>query len=146
MTRYMVFDLETSIHEAHKRKANAFYDKNYVVARGWKCRGDPKNSYEYYPKHDRTTYLRIPSDVNLLIGLNIKFDLLWEMAQGNPDLLPFFKRGGKIWDCQYAEYLIEGHIKEVQMVSMDGIVEKYGGRKKIDEVKMFWQQGVSTEF
>ena len=144
MSRYMVFDLETSIYESHKRKANPFDAKNDVVARGWKLQGDPKNSWEYYKEYDKTTYLRIPEDCTLLIGLNIKFDLLHEMAQGNPDLSAFFKRGGKIWCCQYVEYLLGGMTQDVQMVSMDQIIESYGGRLKIDEVKMMWEAGIQT--
>ena len=145
MSRYLVFDLETPIHEKHKRKANCFYDKNWVIARGWKHKGDPFANWEYIKEHDRTTYLKIADDVVLLVGFNIKFDLLWEMSQGNPDLLKFFQRGGKIWDGQYVEYLLEGQSQASQMCSMDSIIESYGGRLKIDEVKLFWEQGISTE-
>lgn len=144
MARYMVFDLETSIYESHKRKANPFDQRNWVVARGWKCQGDKQASWTYHPAYDKRSYLHIPDDVTLLIGLNIKFDLLHEMCQNNPELRAFFKRGGKIWCCQYAEYLLEGQVQEVHMVSMDGIIEKYGGRKKLDEVKLMWEQGIQT--
>lgn len=141
---YLVFDLETTIHAPYKRKANPFYEKNWVVMRGWKKNGDTCGSMDYYPAHNRVSYLCIPADVTLLVGFNIKFDLLWEMAQGNPDLHAFYKRGGMVWDCQYAEYLLEGHVDEVQYVALDDIVEKYGGRKKIDEVKILWEQGIQT--
>lgn len=144
MGKYMVFDLETETHSPHKRKANPFSKDNWVVMRGWKIQGQPRGYATYHPTLDRTSCLDIPDDVDLLVGLNIKFDLLYEMAQGNKALRRFFKRGGKIWCCQYAEYLLCGHEKEVQMVSMDGIIEKYGGRKKIDEVKLLWEAGVKT--
>lgn len=145
MARYLVFDEETTIKQSHKRKANCFDEDNWIVARGWKLQGDPRNSWTYHPVKNRFTQLKIPEDVNLLVGFNIKFDLMWEMAQGCTDLVKFFKRGGKIWDCQYAEYLIEGHIDSVQMVSLDDIIESYGGRKKIDEVKIMWEQGINTD-
>lgn len=141
----MVFDLETTIRTTHKRKANCFDKSNWVVARGWKCQGDLKCSYEYNKEFNRTSTLKIPEDVTLLVGFNIKFDLMWELAQGNLSLYDFFRRGGKIWDGQYVEYLIEGQSDESQMCSLDSIIEKYGGRKKIDEVKMLWEMGVSTE-
>lgn len=144
MARYKVFDLETTIHQPFKRKANPFYKPNWVVMRGWKNSGDKCGTMEYYPEHNRTSYLRIEPDIVMLVGFNIKFDLLWEMCQDNPDLHPFYKRGGVVWDCQYAEYLLEGHVDEVQYVSLDDIVEKYGGRKKIDEVKILWEQGIQT--
>lgn len=144
MGKYMVFDLETETNEQYKRKANPFIPENWVVMRGWKIQGEPRGYATYHPKLDRTTRLSIHSDITLLVGFNIKFDLLWEMAQGNKDLRAFFMRGGKIWDCQYAEYLLGGMEQSVHMVALDDIVEKYGGRKKIDEVKLLWQAGVKT--
>lgn len=142
---YQVFDLETTIWQTHKRKANCFDPRNWVVARGWKLQGQTKNTWEYYPKHDRTTRLPIDPKTTLLVGFNIKFDLMWEMAQGNDELHAFFKRGGKIWDVQYAEYLIEGAVQDVHMVSLTDTAPKYGGTKKIDEVSLLWQQGVNTD-
>ncbi len=142
---YLVFDLETTTRTEYKRKANCFLPENWVVARGWKKQGDAKCQWIYRKVRDRTSQLKIDDDVTLLVGFNIKFDLMWELAQGNKGLVAFFKRGGKIWDCQYAEYLIQGHIQKYQMCSLDSIIESYGGRLKIDQVKMLWEAGVSTE-
>lgn len=144
MGKYLVFDSETETFISHKRKANPFDERNWVVMRGWKKQGDPHGSYSYHPEHDRTSYLKIDDDVDILVGFNLKFDLLWEMAQHNPDLKKFFKRGGKIWCCQYVEYLLHGQSKDVHMVALDDIIVSYGGRKKIDEVKLLWEAGVKT--
>ena len=144
MGKYLVFDSETETWISHKRKANPFDERNWVVMRGWKKQGAPHGDYSYHPVHDRTSYLKIDDDVDLLVGFNLKFDLLWEMVQGNPDLTKFFKRGGRIWDCQYVEYLLHGMTKEVHMVALDDIIVSYGGRKKIDEVKLLWEAGVKT--
>lgn len=144
MAKYLVFDLETGTKTVYKRKASAFCAENYVVARGWKKQGDTHCSYEYFHSHNRKSHLFIGEDVTMLVGFNLKFDLLWEMAQENPYLAAFFKRGGRIWDCQYAEYLLEAQHDNAQMCSMDSIVEKYGGRKKIDQVKILWEAGVNT--
>ncbi len=141
---YKVFDVETTIHEKFKRKANPFLPENWIVMRGWKNQGDSRGQYSYYPTHNRKSYLHIEPHITLLVGSNIKFDLLWEMEQGNPDLHAFFKRGGEVWDCQYAEYLLHGHVDEVQFASLDDMSTKYGGRTKIDEVKILWEQGVQT--
>ncbi len=144
MGKYLVFDSETETWISHKRKANPFDERNWVVMRGWKKQGAPHGDYTYHPVHDRTSYLKIDDDVDMLVGFNLKFDLLWEMVQGNPDLTKFFKRGGKIWDCQYVEYLLHGQSKDVHMVALDDIIVSYGGRKKIDEVKLLWEAGVKT--
>lgn len=140
----LIFDLETTTVTTNKRKANPFNPANDVVARGWKKVGDAQCSWEYYPVPDRTTYLKIDDDVKYLVGHNIKFDLLYELCQGNPMLAGFFKDGGMIWDTQYAEYLLQGQRKEYHMNSLDDIIESYGGRKKIDVVKQMWDQGIDT--
>lgn len=141
MSRYQVFDLETENHEVHRRFANPFSDKNWAVARGWKLQGDAKCSWTYHPKPDKTR-LHIPKDVTLLVGHNIKFDLLYEWT--NPDLIAFLKRGGRIWDTQYVEYLLEGQHPDYHMNKLEDLAVKYGGTKKLDAVKALWEMGVLT--
>lgn len=142
---YMIFDSETTIIEAFKRKANPWHPDNWIVAHGWKFEGDTSCSWIYYKEKQRQgRYVRIPEHVMLLVGHNIKFDLLWEMEMGNPDLIAFFKRGGKIWDTQYVEYLLGAMIQDVHMVALTDLAPKYGGTKKIDAVKALWEQGVNT--
>lgn len=139
--RYLIFDLETENHTVYKRFSSPFVPQNYVVARGWKLQGDTQCSWEYFTEPHKK-YLHIPDDVTLLVGHNIKFDLMYEWA--NPELQAFFKRGGRIWDTQYAEYLIEAMAPNSHMVAMDDIVERYGGRLKINAVKELWEMGMLT--
>lgn len=146
MGKYLVFDLEVENYTERKRFASPWAERNYIVARGWKKQGDPRASWRYYKSKEEALkeHLVIDDDVTLLVGLNIKFDLIWEMAQSNPSLKAFFKRGGSVWCCQYAEYLIEAQHPDYHMVSMDKVVEKYGGTLKLDLVKQLWDQGVPT--
>ena len=118
---YMVLDVEVENRTIRKRFSSPWHPDNYIVARGWKVQGDTQCRWEYFQdaKTSRNSVLVIPDNVDLLVGLNIKFDLLWEMQQNGDVLRAFFKRGGRIWDCQYAEYLIEGQHPDFQMVSMD---------------------------
>ncbi|MGX9389633.1 DNA polymerase [Nitrobacteraceae bacterium UC4449_H16] len=141
---YKVFDLETETHHSYKRKASPFDERNWIVARGWKNQGDTVCKWTYHPTHDRTTTLVIEDEVTLLVGFNIKFDLLWEMAQGNDSLRQFYKRGGKVWCCQYAEYLLRAQHPDAHMASLNDTAPKYGGTTKIDEVKAMWDAGVLT--
>lgn len=138
---YLVFDLETQTHTFLKRKASPWHPDNYIVAIGWKKQGDAKCSYTYYDRQG-THYLHIPEDITLLVGFNLKFDLLWQWD--NPELKAFFKRGGKIWDCQYVEYLIHGMDSKYHFVSLTDTAPRYGGIKKIDEVKILWDRGMQT--
>lgn len=143
-SKYLVFDLETQINKSHKRVANPWHPDNYVVMRGWKKQGDLRASWERFEKDEPENYLYIASDVAVLVGHNIKFDLLYEMVGKNPYLLAFFQRGGRIWDTQYAEYLIRAQERSSHMCSMDSIAESYGGRVKIDQIKAMWAAGIQT--
>lgn len=142
MSKYLVFDRETENHEYRKRFSSPFYDKNWTVALGWKKQGDKQCSYGYYPTKEEEIPLQIDDDVSILVGHNLKFDLLFGWQ--DPQLKAFFKRGGRIWCTQYAEYLLEAMHPDSHMVAMDQIAEKYGGRKKVDAVKALWEAGYLT--
>lgn len=144
MGKYLIFDEETQIHVSHKRKANPFHPDNYVVARGWKKEGDIRCSARFFDAKTPENILDIPGDVEVLVGHNIKFDLLYEMCNDNQALRDFYKRGGRIWCTQYAEYLLNAQARKFHMNSMDQIIESYGGRKKIDGMKALWDAGVQT--
>ncbi|QIG68298.1 DNA polymerase I protein [Rhizobium phage RHph_Y1_20] len=142
---YMIFDSETTTKEAFRRTANPWHEDNWIVAHGWKFEGDQYCSWKYYNEKQRQgRYIRIPANVTLLVGHNIKFDLLWEMVMENPDLRAFLKRGGKIWCTQYVEYLLGAQVQEVQYAALNDVAPKYGGTTKIDAVKAMWEQGINT--
>ena len=79
---------------------------------------------------------------DVINGFNIRFDLLWVWQQKS--LRDALRRGVTIYCGQYVEYLLGGHVKEVQMTSMNAIAEKYGGGCKIDAVKEMWEAGYLT--
>jgi DNA polymerase-1 len=141
---YMIFDLETETHQAHKRKANQWHPENYVVDRGWKVEGDAQCSMATYPGKTPDNKLHIPDNVDVIVGHNIKFDLLYEMVADYENLADFFRRGGRAWCTQYAHYLLNAQDRKTHMNSMDQIIEQYGGRKKIDGMKELWAAGVQT--
>ena len=144
--KYMVYDIETENHKVYKRLANPFSKKNWVIYRGYKVQGDKRCTMVGPIPRDMAqlpiTSMTIPGSVDTIVGFNLKFDMLYDWR--HKYLIDFFKRGGKIWDCQYAEYLLEAQHPDSQMCSLDSIVEKYGGRKKIDEVKILWNAGMLT--
>ena len=73
---YQIIDFETENHEEHKRFASPFSSRNWIVAQGWKVAGDKHCSYAYYPTKESYKDMFISPDVKLLVGHNIKFDLL----------------------------------------------------------------------
>lgn len=137
---YLIHDCETTIKQSYKRTANPFDEENWVVANGFK-RPNEEVFCDYFTEPSKQS-LPIKESDEILVGFNYKFDLLWHWHL--PELTAFFKRGGRVWCCQYAEYLLEGQDTASQMCSMDSIVERYGGKLKIDEVKAMWKAGINT--
>lgn len=139
---YEVFDLETTTNTGYKRKASPFIDENHVVLAQYLKQGETVPKLVYYGT-DKTGYkVQIAEDTTLLVGHNIKFDLLWSWE--HDDLKAFFLRGGRVWDTQYAEFLLEGNMQHAQMCALDDIVESYGGELKLDVIKQMWKAGVCT--
>ena len=140
------FDLEVENHRLNKRLAGPFDDRNYIVQIGWKWNGGSAQE-KYYTEYHRENVL--PVDLinklqagDMINGFNIKFDLLWVWRE--PCLVAAFKRGVRIYDGQYAEYMMGGMTQDVQMISMNSVAEQYGGGTKIDAVKEMWENGALT--
>ena len=138
----LYLDLETCTKTLAKRKASPFCPDNYIVAAGWAIGNDDPDG-DYYDKPSDKP-IRLPSldDVALIVGHNIKFDLLY--LWDHPQIVDYIHRGGRIWDTQYAEYLIQGMVPSSHMNSLNDCAVKYGGNKKIDAVKEMWDQGINT--
>ena len=139
--KYLTFDLETQNHTLNKRKASPFDPRNYIVQIGWSVNGGPMHE-KYYTEFHRDPVLPCLDDIDVLVGFNIKFDLLWVWDE--PELKKFLKRGGRVYCGQYMEYLLGGMTQDVQMCSMNQIAESYGGGCKIDAVKEMWEDGALT--
>lgn len=131
-----------------KRKASPFLDSNFVVCSGWKRQGDEKPTGEYFGRGPKPFdwFTKLLDGTTLLVGQNIKFDLLHALREPqNLDAwMQYVARGGNVWDCQIAEYLLRGMEPTSHMLAMDEMVTAYGGNVKIDEVKHLWEAGVDT--
>lgn len=139
MARYAIYDIETSIYESHGRKANPFDERNYIVSHGVKYQNG-----DYIMTHLHSDIDTLPTGwldgVDCIVGINLKFDLLY--MWDDPEIKAFFKRGGRIYDCQYARYLVTG--QQHKWASMNDMSAIYGGSQKEDKIKQYWQSGVQT--
>lgn len=150
---YLAFDTETSIHSSYKRKADPFNPLNWVVYVGHKHSVDgqlhmqrhanKKESMGWFGRLLEATWPAV------LTGFNEKFDILHGIAQDPWSYAVYQKwivAGGQLWDCQLAEYLLEGMLPEAQMLSLDEVAPKYGGKLKEggDQMKELWAQGICT--
>lgn len=147
---YVVLDVETTIHSSFKRKANPFDPKNWVVYAGYKFNLDTSSTVVRYPRREANVgWLAklLEGGPAMLVGFNVKFDILHSIAQDQINYLAYMKwvaKGGIVWDCQLAEYLLGGMLPELQMLSLDEVAPKYGGHLKVDEVKAMWEAGIDT--
>lgn len=121
MISYIALDIENNSSNQYGRKAGNFlFDP--IVAIGL-CNEKETRSEYIYP--NKIKELKIDEDV--IVGFNIKHDLLflWHLDS----LQHFFKRGGRIWDCQYAEYVLSGHQHKYPALR-DIAVSKYGCKER----------------
>lgn len=146
---YRTLDCETTIHKSFKRKANPFDPANWVVYVGDKKAKQDSTVVRYLKPEDNKGWLvpLLTPDIKLLVGFNIKFDILHAIAKDEANLQAWMKwvaGGGNVWDCQLAEYLLGGMLPELHMMSLDEVAPKYGGHLKDDEVKALWEAGIDT--
>jgi DNA polymerase I len=145
---YKIWDCETTTRTSFKRKANPFDKLNWVVTHAFA--GPDGKVQEHRFGRDRPPagwLVPVLQNARLIIGFNIKFDLLHAL-QDETNLsawMDFVAGGGNVWDCQLAEYLLEGMVQDSHMLSLDEVAPRYGGDIKFDEVKTLWAAGVATE-
>lgn len=145
---YCTWDVETTIKSLHKRKASPFHPENHVVASGFKRKGMDHAAGEYFGRLKPTGdwFRKLLTGTKVLIGFNIKFDLLHALRdEDNYTVwMTWVADGGRIWDCQLAEYLLHGMAREHHMLSLDEVAPRYGGHLKNDAVKALWEAGIDT--
>ena len=154
---WCVIDLETTVHSGFKRKANVFMRdelgayKNWVVMMGW-CTKDnqhPQGMRMTQQTQSKMTdkFIELLQSSKMIVGQNIKFDLLYLLRDPRAYTAwqDWVVNGGNVWDCQLAEYLLQGQIRQAHMLSMDDMALYYDLDTKVDEVKLLWDAGVQTE-
>ena len=146
--RVCVWDLETQNHTYKERVASPFDPRNYIVASGWSYNGGQVSWLYANSKEESDSMDMLPdlTGVDVIVGHNISFDLLWEWK--HPRLIEFFKRGGEIYCTQMGEYYLNGMERGSHFNSMGDVAKRYpehGGGGKLDEVKDMWNRGILTE-
>lgn len=130
---YCVIDLETTIrNEIGRNKGSAHWSNNQVCYYGLKYMNHEPEIYDRDP-------VPLPSTNNILVGQNIKFDLLYMLR--NEQFRDQFKEY-VIWDTQLAEYLLTGQADK--MMSLDKLAARYGGTLKDSRMKEYWNNGIDT--
>lgn len=137
METVVVIDLETSVKcPVGNTKANPMWLGNKIVAYGAGLAFSSAVSTKYMP--DDTGW-HTKGEEAILVGANIKFDLLYLWRNHRTSKLP------AIWDIQLAEYLLNG--QATRYPSLDEMTIKYRGADyvKDDKIKAYWDNGIQTE-
>jgi DNA polymerase I-like protein with 3'-5' exonuclease and polymerase domains len=149
---FATLDLETTIKQSFKRKANAFDPENWTVWVGSAVGNGAVETTRYQSKEESkgwfAKWLQERPTVKVIVGFNIKFDILHAIAQDDVSYAVYKKwiaDGGQLWDVQLAEYLLRGMEQSSQMLSLDEVAPKYGGVLKPDQVKEMWAAGICTK-
>ena len=154
---WVCLDLETTVHSGFKRKANVFMRdelgayKNWVVMMGWATKDNPhpQGMRLTQQNQDKMTdkFIELLQSSKMIVGQNVKFDLLYLLRDPRAYTAwqDWVVNGGNVWDCQLAEYLLQGQIRQAHMLSMDDMALYYDLDTKVDEVKLLWDAGVQTE-
>lgn len=141
------WDIETTTRNAYKRKGTPFGGLNSVVVHAWQSAGGPvEHVFGGHAGMKPGWLVPVLAGCKLLAGFNIKFDLLHALQdEANLDAwMTWVADGGQVWDCQLAEYLLNGMMQAEHMLSLDEVAPRYGGHLKFDEVKALWAAGVET--
>ena len=138
----LILDLETENHPYFGAVASPRHPDNYVVAVGTAVGTGPRNSVYYNNAEEAGDWLHIPDEVDLIVAHNAPFEIEWFLTRQRDKFIAFLKRGGRVFDTAYAEYLLTN--QQHQYPALDEVAPKYGGTHKVDGIKILWEQGVLT--
>lgn len=142
---WLIHDYETENYEYCGSLASPHDPRNYLVATGW-CIDNQPVQYEYYRNPEDASksdwFAKALEGQKVYVAHNATFEIHWNLKVYGDVFLKWLKDGGKIWCTQLAEFLLT-HQLELYPRLEDTAV-KYGGTKKVDEVKMLWQAGYKT--
>ena len=135
----LVVDLETTIRcPVGTNSGNPMWRGNKVIASGTTIIGGGTSGYRYDKAGlDLTPLRNLCDSASLVIGHNVKFDLLYIYRDTN-NTLP------RIWDTQLAAYLLSG--QRHLYASLDELTAEYIGKHalKDDKMKAYWKAGIDT--
>lgn len=129
MPTYCVIDLETGVHN---KGPDAVGDKTFDVRH-------PDNHIVVFGRKP----LIDPFSCLWWVFQNVAFDFQYMLKEEPERTRAWLEAGGKIWDCQIAEYILTG--QQHTYASLDELALKYGGTLKDSRIKDMWEAGVDTE-
>lgn len=144
--KYLVVDVETTMNcPVGANAGSPHWHANSIVYKGFKT-----SSSESVWKDGKSICGTVGSEqnieeTNVLVGHNIKFDLLYLLNQprSKTALINNLASGLRIWDTQLAEYVLSG--QRTKFVTLDELATKYGGTVKASSVKTMFEAGYGAD-
>lgn len=149
---WYINDLETQNHKWYGAVASPFCPDNYVVAAGW-CIDGGEVQHKYFDSKeeaDSSDWLaKSLVGQKMYVAHNATFELHWLLHRHSDVILDWIKGGGRFYCTQYAEFLLSNHTNQYPTLEDCSVKYRDEGMsehdvKKIDEVKILWEQGVLT--
>lgn len=133
----VAFDLECTMPGPKKKEAHPKFGSKIVMAGIYAV--ETEACVTHPP--DKLKHPWEGPEKLLIIGHNIKFDLLHSLHSGQMTYETLQK--SNIYDTQVAEYLLSG--QQDKMTKLEDLAVKYGGTVKDDRVKEAWAAGYDTD-
>lgn len=155
MKKVLTLDVEVTMYKHQERGEDGLYNPSkkmrmgqssslpqWLVMSGWKWRHKEtaETIRHIANKEYNRKYIQGEIDsADLLVGFNIKFDLLW-LKRIEIDISNI-----TIWDCQLAEWMLNNQ-NILGKNSLNDACERYGFPPKIDVIENdYWSKGIDTD-
>lgn len=149
---WVVNDLETQNHPWYGAVGSPHNPDNYVVATGWCIDNEPVQHKYFNSKEeaDSSDWLEsILQGQQMYVAHNLTYELHWLLSRHYNVIMKWIKEGGRFYCSQYAEFLLSNQTN--QYPTLEDCAVKYRDEgtnehdvRKLDEVKILWEQGVLT--
>ena len=149
---WLVTDLETQNHKWYGSVASPHNPDNYIVAAGWAVDGGAVQ-HQYFDTQeeaDSSDWLaRSLVGQKMYVAHNATFELHWLLHRYPDVILGWVNQGGRLYCTQYAEFLLSNHTNQYPTLEECSVKYRDEGTsehdvRKLDEVKILWEQGVLT--
>ena len=151
MTWY-INDLETQNHKWYGAVASPHCPENYIVAAGWAIDGGEVQHKYFDSAEEANSSDWLESslvDQKMYVAHNLTFELTWLLSRHKTVIVDWIKNGGRFFCTQYAEFLLSNNtdtypaLEDCSVKYRDEGMSEHDVRK-LDEVKILWEQGVLT--
>lgn len=149
---WFINDLEVQNKPWFGSVASPFHPENYIVATGWAVDDSPVQHLYFDSKEESLKSDWLEKGLQgqrMYVAHNATFELHWLLHNHFDVFLKWVNAGGRIFCTQMAEYMLSGQTE--QYAKLEDLSVKYRDQgvdehevRKLDEVKILWEQGVLT--